>query len=60
MRPPTLPARGRGIVGGGLLFGVAVAAAAQQDTAPVVKIAKIEIAGSSVARIDGETGCRCR
>jgi iron complex outermembrane receptor protein len=56
MRERTIAALGTRIASGGLLLGVAISAAGQQDTVPVVNLGKIEVTGSHIPRIEGESG----
>ena len=51
-----LAGRGCRIVGGGLLLGVATAASAQQEALQIVKLDKVEVTGSNIARVEGESG----
>ena len=55
MATSTLAGGARRTLAGAILFGTAIAAAAQQDTTEVVKLEKVEITGSRIARIDAET-----
>jgi iron complex outermembrane receptor protein len=44
------------LASGGLVLGVAMSASGQQDTVPVVSLGKIEVTGSHIPRIEGESG----
>jgi iron complex outermembrane receptor protein len=48
--------RRRQIFVGSFLVAVAVTALAQQDAVPVVKLGKVEVTGSNIPRIEGESG----
>ena len=56
MRTRMLAERRRRIVTGSFLLGAAMSAAAQQDMREVVKLDKVEITGSNIARVEGESG----
>ena len=55
MRTSTLALRARPLVAGAFLLGATMPTAAQQDAAEVVKLDKVEVTGSRIARIDAET-----
>jgi iron complex outermembrane receptor protein len=46
----------RSLIASGLLFGVATSTLAQQDPLPVVKLEKVEVTGSNIPRVEGESG----
>lgn len=48
--------RGRRVSAGGLLSFAALTAVAQQDIPPVEKLARVDVTGSNIARIEGESG----
>src|SRR6266496_4566355 len=47
---------GSQLAAGGLMLGVAMSAAGQQEATSIVKLDKVEVTGSNIRRVEGESG----
>jgi iron complex outermembrane receptor protein len=56
MRKRTIAALGARLASGALVLGVAMSASGQQDPVPIFNLGKIEVTGSHIPRIEGESG----
>ena len=56
MSKRTIAALGARLASGALVVAVAMPASGQQDMFPVVNLGKIEVTGSHIPRLEGESG----